>query len=353
MIELLALDQSALEAVLVDLGYPAYRGRQVYQWLYHRGAAEFDLMTDLPRDLRAKLKSACTISLPQIVATRESADGETVKFLLSYADGVNVEAVLMRYRRGESRNRNTLCLSTQAGCAMDCAFCASSILGLTRNLQAGEIVAQMLIAQQYLREHDLGELTNLVYMGMGEPLANWSQVWASIELANSALHIGMRRITVSTCGLVPAIRKLAGLKAQFTLAVSLHSPDNDVRSRLMPVNRRYPIEELFTALDEYTAATGRRVTIEYALFKGLNDDSGPALARLLKGRLVHVNLILANPVPERGLEPPAASKVKAFTEALEAQGVSFVFRESRGLDIDGACGQLRQSYEKLASPAGV
>ncbi len=344
MVDLLSLDQKDLEVLMRENGYPADRGRQLLSWLFEKRVTKIDKMTNLPVPLRTWLEKHAAAALPAVVARRTAADGETVKFLLRYDDKTAVETVLMLYEREESRRRNTVCVSTQAGCAMGCAFCASTLNGLARNLTAGEIVSQLLVADRHLREEKRTGITNLVYMGMGEPLANWKAVRKSIAIAHRGFGIGMRRITVSTCGLVPMIYEIADPETPFTLAVSLHAPTDALRSRLMPVNRRYPIASLMAAVDHYIERTNRRVTIEYALFRNVNDAAGSELAALLKGRLVHVNLILANPVPESPLQPAGIDRAKAFAAALAAAGVPHSLRESKGGDIDAACGQLRRGF---------
>lgn len=346
MFDLLSMDREEMEAMMVSGGFPAYRGRQLFSWLYEKQVSDFQHMSNLPIALRRWLAANGKINLPSVVTRQKGKDGETVKFLFRFKDGVAVETVLMVYEREDSRKRHTVCVSTQAGCAMGCAFCASTVGGLERNLTAGEIIAQVFLINRYLRETKLSPVTNIVYMGMGEPLANWEAVWKSIRICNEGLGIGMRRITVSTCGLIPKIKELANLGAQFTLAVSLHAPNDDLRCRLMPVARHYPVKDLMAALDEYIAKTNRRVTIEYALFKDVNDQTGPQLAALLRGRLVHVNLILANPVAESRFRPAEASRAKAFTQALTGAGIPFSVRESKGGDIDAACGQLRRQYDE-------
>lgn len=232
---------------------------------------------------------------------------------------------------------------------MRCQFCATALGGLQRNLTAGEIVEQVNYGNHYLDQRKETHITNVVYMGMGEPLANWGNVWKSIQILNDAKKIGMRRITVSTSGLVPQIRKITTLNEQFTLAVSLHAPNDSLRNRLMPINRTFPLKELFHALDEYTEKTGRRITVEYALFRGVNDTKEIAdeLASLLKNRLVHVNLLSGNPVKETGLMRSGKKTVRLFQNILESHGIETTLRESRGQDIDGACGQLRARDKNL------
>jgi len=342
MLDLLSLDREEFISLAAELKLPAFRGKQLFHWVHGRGATSFQEMSDLPTGLRETLAQKAVITQPQTVTRRESADGETMKFLLRYDDGVDVETVLMAYARAESRDRTTVCVSTQAGCAMGCLFCATGQGGLVRNLSCGEILAQVWTGQRASR----ADVTNVVYMGMGEPLLNLEAVLKSIRLLNhpDSLNISMRRITVSTCGLVPEMRRLAGEKLPITLAVSLHAPNDLLRSRLMPVNKRYPIREVLAAADEYGLRTGRRVTYEYALFRGVNDGLREAeeLGRLLRGRLAHVNLIPANPVSHTGLQPSEPTAVRRFAQVLTDAGIGVVVRESKGGDIDAACGQLRR-----------
>lgn len=349
MFDLLSMTKEEMEAMMTDHGFPAYRGRQVFSWLFEKRVTSFAAMSNLPADLRAWLQKNAIVPLPSILACQQGTGGETVKFLFRFADGVAVETVLMCYEKEGVKDRTTVCVSTQAGCAMGCAFCASTQEGLERNLKAGEIISQVFLAQRFVSEHKKGPVTNIVYMGMGEPLANWPAVWKSIRLCNEGLGIGMRRITVSTCGIVPKIRELAALAPQFTLAVSLHAPEDELRSRLMPITRHYPIRELMAVIDEFIAKTNRRVTIEYALFRGVNDKTGHLLAALLRGRLVHVNVLLANPVAESKFRPAAEDRVRAFTAALAEAGIPFTVRKSMGSEIDAACGQLRRRYGPAAS----
>lgn len=252
----------------------------------------------------------------------------------------------MLYQRSNTRSRHTLCISTQAGCAMGCAFCATGLSGWLRNLSAGEIVAQVLCGQLWLRRHNLGPVTNLVLMGMGEPFANYEQVCQALRVLNAeaGLNIGQRRITVSTCGLAPQIRRFADEGWEINLAISLHAPQDELRSRLLPVNQRYPLAELLAACDYYTEKTHRRISYEYALLRGVNDgpEQAAALAQLLAGRLAHVNLIPVNFVAETGFWPSNDETLNQFAAALQRQGIETTVREKRGLDIDGACGQLRR-----------
>ncbi|MEG2658625.1 MAG: 23S rRNA (adenine(2503)-C(2))-methyltransferase RlmN [Clostridiales bacterium] len=343
MIDLLSLDKKDMELLMEKAGFPTFRGRQVFQWCHEKEVQSFDLMKNLPKDLKMWLTENATLGNGKKIKSIQGNDDETVKFLLEFPDNVMVETVLMSYHREKARNRNTLCLSTQSGCNLKCKFCASTINGLERNLTAGEIVEQVNFANRYLKSKNKQCVTNVVFMGMGEPLQNLDAVIKAIGILNEGKNIGMRRITVSTCGLIPEIDKLAEMKFQFTLAVSLHAPNNEIRDKLMPINRKYPVEQLITSIDNYIAKTTRRVTIEYALFKGVNDSDETAylLAELLKGKLINVNIIPGNPVAETGLLRGEMPQVERFAEILVNQGIEAFVREPRGLDIDGACGQLR------------
>lgn len=347
MLDLLNLDMDETIKLAAELGLPGFRGKQLFHWVHGRGATSFAEMTDLPKALRQSMAQAAMITHPQMITRRESVDGETIKFLLRFADGVDVETVLMAYARAESRDRTTVCLSTQAGCAMCCQFCATGQGGLARNLSCGEILAQVWTAQRDNLQRDLPAVTNVVYMGMGEPLLNLPAVLKSIHLLNhpQGLNIGMRRITLSTCGLVPEMRRLAEEKLPITLAVSLHAANNQLRSKLMPVNNRYPLEEVVKAAAYYAEQTGRRVTYEYALFKDVNDGVKEAqeLVRLLRGQLAHVNIIPANPVPDTGLRGSDPAAVRRFVQVVTDAGIGVFVRESKGADIDAACGQLRRN----------
>lgn len=349
MLDLLGADLKDVEKLAEDLGLPRFRAKQIFHWVQGKGAVSFAEMRNIPRNLWEILKEKAFICNPEMVAASRSVKGDTAKFLLKLPDGVLVETVLMTYAREESRDRNTVCVSTQAGCSMGCVFCATGISGMERNLTAGEIMAQVWAAQRHCVSQGLSQVTNVVYMGMGEPLANLSAVLKTIYLLNqeAGLNIGMRRITVSTCGLVPKIYRLAEEKLPITLAVSLHAPDHELRSRLMPINQKYPLEEVVRAADDYAVRTGRRVTYEYALFRGINDGEKEAekLGRLLRGRLANVNVIPSNVVSESGLFPPESSQVAKFVKKLTACGVTAVVREEKGGDIDAACGQLRRRIQ--------
>lgn len=337
-IKCLTLDE--LQAALTELGQPAFRARQVYAWL-HRGVRSFEEMTDLPKALRESLAEHYLLTVPEAVRRQESKLDGTVKYLWRLHDGNCVETVLMKYHHG-----NTVCISSEVGCPMGCAFCASTIGGLVRRLSAGEMLDEVLFT-----ELDSGQpVSNIVLMGIGEPLDNYDAVCRFLELVNSGegMNVGMRHISLSTCGVVPRILELAESRLQLTLSVSLHAPDDETRSQIMPVNRRWPVDELLAACREYYAKTNRRISFEYAMIRDVNDS--PETARLLlkklKGLTAHVNLIPLNNVEESPLKPSDRVTVLRFQKILEDQGVACTIRRTLGSDIDASCGQLRRKYEK-------
>ncbi len=338
-INLLNLSKTELTALLMEQGEKKFRAKQVWQWLYRRYAVDIDEMANLPKSLRAKLAEIAIIHTPSPIAAMESGDGNTFKTLFQFGDNEEIEVVLMKYDK-----RRTLCISTQAGCAMGCPFCATGQMGFRRNLSAGEIVAQVLYYARILRSTD-EKVTNIVFMGMGEPLANYAETWKAIRLLNDAegFGLGARHMTLSTVGLVPAIRKMSREPEQVGLAVSLHAPTDTLRDELVPVNRRYPLAMLMNAVREYIDITHRRVTFEYALMNGVNDSKRQAdeLATLLKGVLCHVNLIPLNPTPDSPYGGSPAERVYAFRDRLQAAGIATTVRIRRGVDIQAGCGQLR------------
>ena len=329
-----------LTAVLKELGQPAFRGKQVYTWL-HKGVRSYEEMSNLPKSLRDLLAEKYPIKAPEVVRKQESQKDGTIKYLWKLSDGNCVETVLMRYNYG-----NTVCISTEVGCAMGCAFCASTIGGLVRRLEPYEMLDEVLFTQV-----DSGlPVSRIVLMGIGEPLDNFDNVMRFLELVNSAegMNISMRHISLSTCGLVPKIDKLAEKKLQISLAISLHGPNNEIRGKVMPVNKAYPIEELLEACRRYYDATSRRIHFEYAMIDGVNDSEENAreLLRRLKGLPAHFNLIPLNHVEESPLKPSSRAAVARFQKILEDGGITATVRRTLGSDIDASCGQLRRKYTK-------
>ncbi len=338
------LDQSYddLVGLLQDWGQPAYRVQQLWRWLYVHLAADPAEMSNLPQGLRARLAQEIRIGGLTPLAETASADGETVKGLFQLPDGVQIETVLMGYEA-----RHTVCVSTQAGCAMGCTFCATGQMGFQRNLSAGEIVAQALFYARQLAQ--AGErLSNVVLMGMGEPLANYEASLAAIRrlIHPDGFNLGQRRITLSTVGLIPGIERFSREGLQVNLAVSLHAATDALRDQLVPVNRRYPLDPLFEACRAYVARTRRRITFEWALIAGLNDTpaQAAALAERTRGLLCHVNLIPLNPSGADALAPSSAEGIAAFQAELDRRGVSHSLRLRRGIDIQAGCGQLRRRH---------
>ena len=317
-----------------DMGEPAFRGKQIFTWL-HKGVTSFDGMSNLSKALREKLASQYYITAPTVARKQMSRLDGTIKYLWELSDGNCIETVLMQYKHG-----NTVCISSQVGCRMGCAFCASTIAGKLRDLRPSEMVDQVLFTQL-----DSGqEISNIVLMGIGEPLDNMDNVLRFLELINHAdgMNIGMRHISLSTCGVIPGIDRLAELQLQLTLSVSLHAPDSETRSRIMPVNRAYDVEELFAACQRYFKKTGRRISFEYSMIDGVNDHDWQAdlIAKRIAGMPGHVNLIPLNDVVESPFKP--SKRVAAFQKRLQSHGVTATVRRSLGGDIDASCGQLRR-----------
>ena len=327
-------------AALKEMGQPAFRGKQVYTWL-HKGVRSYDEMSNLSKDLRNALAEKYPFTPPEVVRKQESARDGTIKYLWRLSDGNCVETVLMRYNYG-----NTVCISTEVGCRMGCAFCASTIGGLVRKLEPYEMVDEVLFTQI-----DSGlPISRVVLMGIGEPLDNFDNVMRFLELINSeeGMNISMRHISLSTCGLVPKIDLLAEKKLQISLAISLHGPNNEIRGKVMPVNRAYPIEQLLEACRRYFAATGRRIHFEYAMIDGVNDreEDAKEILRRMKGLPAHFNLIPLNHVEESPLKPSSKAAVAKFQKILEDGGITATVRRTLGGDIDASCGQLRRKYNK-------
>lgn len=331
------LSKQQLQQMLAEMGQPKFRAQQVYEWIYGKHASSFDEMTNLPKALRESLAEAYDLSVPEVVHRAVSTDG-TEKFILRFADGACVETVGIPSANGQ---RLTVCFSTQVGCSMACSFCATGKQGLTRNLSCGEMVDQVaLVGQQMGRR-----VTNVVAMGQGEPFANFDAVSAALEILNDpkALGIAARQITVSTCGILSGIRRFSDIPEQFTLAVSLHAADQATRDKLMPTMAHQPIDALRQALVSYTGKTNRRVTLEYILLSGENDSERhlEGLVNFARGLLCHVNIIPLNAVEGSSLRPSDPSTVARWMRALEKAGVQATVRHSKGSDIAGACGQLK------------
>ena len=320
------------------LGQPAFRAKQVYTWL-HKGIRSYEEMTNVPQALRDLLSEKFPLLPPRVVRKQESAKDGTIKYLWELSDGNCVETVLMRYHYG-----NTVCISTEVGCRMGCAFCASTLGGLVRKLEPFEMVDQVLFTQV-----DSGlPISHIVLMGIGEPLDNFENVMRFLELINSpeGMNISMRHISLSTCGLVPGIDRLAEQKLQLTLSVSLHAPTDEIRDTIMPVNKAYPTQELLQACRRYYEKTGRRISFEYAMIDGVNDtpEAAKILLKRLKGLPAHMNLIPLNHVEESPLKPSTRQAIQRFQTILEEGGVPATVRRTLGGDIDASCGQLRRKY---------
>ncbi len=331
--------QEEVIAFCRSLGQPDYRGRQLFAWLYRPGVTSFAQMTDLPKEFRRQLAGSAVLGLPEVLDERRSEDG-TRKLALRLADGAVIESVLI-----PEEERQTLCVSTQAGCNMGCAFCMTGRMGFRRNLRPAEIVGQVVAARNLLGHDPALPLTNLVFMGMGEPLANLDNCLAAIDILTDqrGLDFSPRRVTVSTCGLAPRITELGRrTQGRINLALSLHAPEDAIRDRLMPVNRTYPIAALLAACRAYPLPRRKRIMIEYILIHGVNDapEHARKLGRLLRGLRVKINLLPCNPVPGTGFRPPPPERLARFQEILWQQGYTVLLRQSRGQDIGAACGQL-------------
>ena len=335
-----SMTQAQIGAVLKEMGQPAFRAKQVFSWL-HKGIRSFDEMSNLPKPLRTALAEHYPICAPEVVRKQESQKDGTIKYLWRLSDGNCVETVLMRYHYG-----NTVCISTEVGCRMGCAFCASTLGGLVRKLEPFEMLDQVLFTQV-----DSGlPISHIVLMGIGEPLDNFSNVLRFLELVNSpdGMNISMRHISLSTCGLVPKIDELSEKKLQLTLSVSLHAPNDEIRNTIMPVNKAYPVDQLLDACRRYYKLTSRRISFEYAMIDGVNDseENAKELLRRLKGLPAHFNLIPLNHVEESPLKPSSRNAVARFQKILEDGGIPATVRRTLGGDIDASCGQLRRKYMK-------
>lgn len=344
MINIFGLNLPQLIELITPLKLPKFRAKQIIEWMYLKHAKSFAEMTNLSKDLRDKLQTEFTIQRAASCDRLDSSDGKTTKFLLEFADGTGVETVLMRQSYG-----NSICVSSQAGCNMGCTFCASTLHGMARNLTTGEILAQAMFIQELLNQ--TGEqINNIVIMGSGEPMLNYDNVINFIRLVHEpyCLNLGYRNITVSTSGIVPGMLKLATENIPITLSLSLHAPNDELRTSLMPINKHYPLKEVINAAVNYANATKRRITYEYILIDKYNDNMTEAtqLVQLLKGQLANVNLIPINPVKERNFNRPSLSRTKAFAKYLNDHHITATIRQEMGTDIQAACGQLRNKHLK-------
>ena len=342
-INLYGLEMSKLEQLMVERGQKKFRAVQLYTWMYEKEAQSFDEMTDISLSFREVLKSDFNLELPKIFTKQESKDG-TIKLLLELGDGSKVETALMPYRYG-----NAICVTSQVGCNMSCTFCASGLLKKKRNLEAHEIVGQVLVMNQLLK--DKGErVSHVVVMGTGEPFDNYDNVMDFIRIINhpKALAIGARHITVSTCGLVPGIMRYAKEGLQTNLAISLHAPNDVIRNQLMPISKAYPMDQLMEAVHYYEKESGRRVTFEYIMLKDVNDsiECAEQLVKLIRGTLAYVNLIPYNPVDEKDFRRSDEKQVHRFFSYLMQHGITTTVRKEFGNDIDAACGQLRAKEQR-------
>ena len=337
--DIMSLDLTKLKEKMAEIGEKPFRASQIYEWLHVKLANTFDEMTNLSKSLRDKLEEKFVIHMPKIEQVLESKIDGTKKYLFSFRDGSIIESVLMRYKHG-----NSVCISSQVGCRMGCKFCASTLDGLARNLRPSEMLGQV-----YAIQRDIGErISNIVIMGSGEPFDNYDNFLKFIELITheKGLNISSRNITVSTCGLVDRIRQLADEKLQITLAISLHSPTDELRKSIMPIAKKYSIKEIIDACKYYYSQTGRRITFEYSLIENINDSEECAriLIGLVKGLNCHINLIPINPIKERDYKHSSKEYINRFKNILESNKVNATVRRELGSDINAACGQLRKSY---------
>ncbi|MBX4259090.1 23S rRNA (adenine(2503)-C(2))-methyltransferase RlmN [Clostridium estertheticum] len=340
MINILDMDLEELKQWMKSNGESKFRAKQVFDWIY-KDICEFENMNNIPQSVREKLQTNFYIGIPRLIEEYISKNNDTRKYLFELGDGNLIECVVMKYKHG-----NSICISTQVGCRMGCKFCASTIGGMIRNITPGEMLAQILKAQQLINER----ISNVVLMGSGEPFDNFDNVMKFLEIVNSenGLNIGQRHITISTCGIVPKIKEFADFNMQITLAISLHAPSDEIRVKSMPIANKYSIAEIIDVSKYYIDKTNRRITFEYALVKGLNDSKQDAekLSALLKDMLCHVNLIPVNEIKENELERSSNDNVTDFKRVLEANNIQTTIRREMGLDINAACGQLRRSHIK-------
>lgn len=346
------MSKEEMEALIASYGEPAFRARQLFDWVHNKEVADLGLCHNLSKALRERLTTdGYGIEVPELALRQVSIDG-TEKYLFKLADGKAIESVLMKYRGDYSKQRNTLCVSSQVGCAMGCAFCATGARGYDRNLSVSEILGQVYAANALLKaDKEPMSVRNIVFMGMGEPMQNFDRVLKAIDILcdPAGADMARRRITVSTCGIVPGIRRMAEMQTDIGLAISLHASNQKAREALMPVARTYPLPVLIEACHDYVAKTGRRISFEYALIAGVNDGDREAdeLAALLRGLDCHMNLIPVNPVTHHSFERPDPSACRRFAAALKRRGLGVSIREAKGEDIDGACGQLRAKMEPI------
>ena len=339
--DIMSMTYGELAEVFSGKGLPGFRAKQVYQWLHCRLAASYDEMTDLPKALREQLAEEYPLNICTVAKKQVSAADGTVKFLYALHDGDYIESVVMKYKYGY-----TVCVSSQVGCKMGCAFCASTLGGFKRSLTAGEILSQVYTAQRELGER----VSHIVLMGMGEPLDNFDNVMRFTELVKDekGLNLSMRNISLSTCGVVPKIEELMKKKLQLTLSISLHAADSGLRSKIMPINKKYDVDELLAVCRRYAAETSRRISFEYSMLAGVNDSDECArlLASKLRGMLCHVNLIPVNEVEESPFKPSSPERIERFTEILAGSGITATVRRKLGSDIEASCGQLRRKMNK-------
>lgn len=340
MHNILNYTREELNSLLEKDGFPGYRSKQIYQWLYTKYIDDFNEMTNLPIDFRQRLKNKYSCRFTKIIKKQVSKIDGTTKFLFELDDKQTIETVLIFHNTKMLKQRKTLCVSTQVGCPLGCVFCATGQMGLKRNLTTGEIIGQILsISKLY------GKLDNIVYMGMGEPLLNYDNVLRSVRIITDemGLNFSSRKITISTSGLVPEIKKLSNENIPLTLAISLHAANNELRNKLIPINKKYPLEDLLEAVKYFINKTNRKVTFEYIIAKDINDSVSHAkeLAVLLKGFLCNVNIIPANPIPGFSMKRPNTKTIANFVQILQSKGIETVIRSEKGSDIDAACGQLK------------
>ena len=337
-IDIKSLNFTELQKLLEEMGEKKFRAKQLYEWIHKRLVLSFDEMTNLSKDMRKKLDESCTIEGARIIKKQVSSDG-TAKFLMRLSDGNTVESVLMKYKHG-----NSVCISTQVGCRMGCRFCASTVGGLIRSLKTSEMLDQIYEIQRTTGER----VSNIILMGIGEPLDNYDNVVKFIRMISdeNGLNISQRNITLSTCGLVDRLKKLVDEKLTITIAISLHAPNDELRKTMMPIANKYSIEEIMDVCRYYIECTGRRISFEYSLVKGVNDsmECAKQLIELVKGMNCHINLIPVNPIKERDYKQTGKDEVYAFKNKLEKNGINVTIRREMGRDIDGACGQLRNKY---------